>query len=88
MNKYVFRENTHNIRNFQIISKEKKNGKLCEKHYHIGHLSLGSSLGEFKRKITDYKCETCFCRLWQTYHQKIRCIIENEIFISIFVKKL
>ena len=28
-----------------------------------------TSLNSFKAKIKTWKCETCVCRLYQTYHQ-------------------
>ena len=38
---------------------------LPEKH------KTSISLKSFKTKIKIWKCETCFCRLCQTYHQNL-----------------
>ena len=77
---FLFHENTHNIQNFQIISNESKKSVWCgletvkyrtplfwanlpEKY------KTAISLNSFKTKIKAWKCETCICRLCQTYHQ-------------------
>ena len=74
--------NTQNIRNFQIISNESKKSvrhgldtvkyrtpllwaNLPEKY------KTATSLNSFKTKIKAWKCETCVCRLCQTYHQNL-----------------
>ena len=79
---FLFRENTHNIRNFQIISNQSKKSvrygvetvkyrtplfwaNLPEKY------KTATSLNCFKTKIKTWKCETCVCRLCQTYHQNL-----------------
>ena len=76
---FLFRENTDNIWNSQIISNESKKsvrygldtakyrtpllwGNLPEKY------KTATSLNSFKTKIKASTCETCVCRLCQTYH--------------------
>ena len=76
---FLFCENTHNIRNFQIISNESKKTVrygletvkyrtplLCENLPE--NYKTARSLNNFKTKIKTWKCETCVCRLCQTYH--------------------
>ena len=82
---FLFRENTHNIWNFQIISNESKKSirygletvkyrtpliwaNLPEKY------KTTTSLNSFKTKIKEWKCETCVCRLFQTYYQNLGCL--------------
>ena len=75
----LFRENTHNIRNFQTISNDSKNTV----RYGLETVKYGTPLlwanlpekyktatspNSFKTKIKTWKCKTCVCRLCQTYH--------------------
>ena len=73
-NFFIFRENTHNLRDFQIIlNKNKKTVRyrLETIFYRIPLLwtnlpeeyKLANSLSEFKSKIKTWKCDTCVCRL-------------------------
>ena len=59
----LFSENTHNIRNFQIISNESK------KTARYGKYETATSQNSFKTKIKTWKCKTCAYWLCQTYHQ-------------------
>ena len=79
---FLFRENTHNIRNFQIIPNESKKTVRCGLEtvkYRTPLLwanlpekyKTAASLKSFKTKIKTPKCETCVCRLCQTYHQNL-----------------
>ena len=66
----LFREYTHNIRNFQIIPDEttvkcRTLGKLLWANLPEKYKSA-TSLHSFKRKIKTWKCETSVCRLCQT----------------------
>ena len=81
-NFFVFRENTYNIRNIQIISNENKKtvrygqetikfrtpplwANLPEEY------KLANSLNMFKRKIKNWKCETCPSQLCQTFQKDL-----------------
>ena len=77
---FLFSENTHNIRNFQIIYNESKKtvryGLETAKYRTPllwanlpGKYKTATSLNSFKTKIKAWKCETCVCRLCQTFHQ-------------------
>ena len=79
---FLFRENTHNILNFQIIFNEAKKtvryGLETVKYRTpllwanlTGKYKTTTSLNSFKTKIKTWKCETCVCRLCQTYHQNL-----------------
>ena len=79
---FIFRENTHNIRNFQIISNEnKKTVRYVQETIKFRTPSLWANLPEeykfanslniFKRKIKNWKCETCPCRLCQTFQEDL-----------------
>ena len=70
---FLFRENTHNIRNFQIISNESRKSVrygLETVKYRTPLLwanlsekyKTATSLNSFKKKIKAWKCETCFAR--------------------------
>ena len=77
-----FRENIHNIRNFQIIANENKNTvidrleTICYRTPYMwanlleeyGHHKF---IGKFQEKIKNWKCETCICRLCRTYEQNL-----------------
>ena len=80
---FLLCENTDNIRNFQIISNESKKSIRYGLHtvkYRTPLLcanlpekyKTATSLNSFKTKIKSWKCETCVCRLCQTYHQNLR----------------
>ena len=69
---FLFRENTHNIRNFQIIFNESKKSVRYGLHTAKNRTQLlwanlpekyktATSLNNFKRKIKAWKCETCVC---------------------------
>ena len=79
---FLFHENTDNIRNFQMTSNESKKTlrhgletvkyrtpllwvNLPEKY------KTATSLNSFKTKIKIWKCDTCVCRLYQTYHENV-----------------
>ena len=79
---FLLCENTHGLRNFQIISNESKKSV----RYGLGTVKYGrplllanlpekyktaTSLNNFKTKIKAWKCEACVGRLWQTYHQSL-----------------
>ena len=77
---FLFRENSHISRNFQIISNESKKTVRCgleTVQYRIllvranllEKYKTTSSINSFKTKIKTWKCETCICRLCQTYVQ-------------------
>ena len=77
---FLFRENTHNIRNFQIIYNESKKtvryGLETAKYRTLllwanlpGKYKTATSLNSFKTKIKAWKRETCVCQLCQTFHQ-------------------
>ena len=79
---FLFRENTHNIQNFQIISNASKKTVrygLETMKYRTplllpdlpGKCKTTTSLNSFKIKIKTWKCETWVCRLCQTYHQNL-----------------
>ena len=78
---FLFRENTHNIRNIQIIFNESKKtvryGLETVKYStpllwaNLPENYKTTSLKSFKTKIKTWKCETCACRLCQTYHQNL-----------------
>ena len=76
-NFFIFRENADNIRNFQILSNENKNpvrygqGTITFRTPSLWanlpeEYKLINSLNIFKRKIKNWKCETCPCWLCQT----------------------
>ena len=73
---FLFRENTDNIRNFQIISNVSKKSTV---KYRIPLLwanlpekyKTSTSLNSSKTKIKAWKCETWVCWLCQTYHQNL-----------------
>ena len=81
-NLFIFRENIHNIKNFQIIANENKNtvryglDTICYRTPYLWaslpeeykHLN---SVRKFKEKIKKWKCETCVCRLCRTYEQNL-----------------
>ena len=82
-NLFIFREN--NIRNLQIIANENKNKvrygmeTIC---YRTPYLWASlpeeyknlNSVGKFKEKLKNWKCETCICRLCRTYEQNLGSI--------------
>ena len=81
-NLLIFRENIHNIRNFQIIANENNNTvtysleTIC---YRTPYLWVSlpeeykhqNSVGKFKEKIKNRKCDKCICRLCRTYEQNL-----------------
>ena len=80
---FLFQENTHNIWNFQVMSNESKitvryGLETVEYRTPIIRANLPekckttASLNSFKTKIKTWKCETCTCRLCQTYHKNVR----------------
>ena len=82
---FIFWENTHNIRNFLIISNENKKilsyGKKTIKFRTPSvranlpeEYKLANSLNIFKRKIKNWKCKTWSCRICQTFQKKIAFI--------------
>ena len=84
-NFFTFRENTHNLRNFQIISnKNKKTVRYGSEtiSYKTPLLwanlpeeyKLANSLSEFKSKIKTWKCDTCVCRLCRPFLQNLSFI--------------
>ena len=75
---FLFRENTHNIRNFQMISKEPKKtvryGLETVKYRALllwvnlpEEYKTTASLNNFKTKTKTGKSETCVCPLCHTY---------------------
>ena len=79
---FLFREITHNIRNFQIISNESKKTVrygLETVKYRTPLLwanlpekyKTATSLNSFKTKIETWKYGTYVCRLCQTYQQNL-----------------
>ena len=84
-NLFIFRENIQNDRNFQIIANDNKNTVrywlevICHRiPYLCAILSEeykhDNSVGKFKEKIKNWKCETCICGLCGTYEQKLHFI--------------
>ena len=81
-NSFIFRENIHNIRNFQFIANENKNtvryglDTMCYRTPSLWaslpeeykHLN---SVRKFKEKIKKWKSERCVCRLCRTYEQNL-----------------
>ena len=78
----LFRENTHNIRNFQIISNESKKSlryglETVKYRTPLVRANLpekyktATSLNSSKTKIKAWKRGTCVCWLCQTYHQNL-----------------
>ena len=72
-NFFIFRENTNNLRTFQIILNENK--KIVRYGSETisyrtpllwvnlpGEYKSANSLNEFKSKIKTWKCDTCVCR--------------------------
>ena len=77
-NFFIFWENIHNIRNSQTINNENKSTVrygLETISYRTPYLWASppeeyknlNSVGKFKEKIKNWKCETCICRLCRTY---------------------
>ena len=81
-NIFIFRENTHNLRNFQVILNENK----ITVRYGSETISyrtpllwanlpeeckLTNSLSEFKSKMKTWKCDTCVCRLCRPFLQNL-----------------
>ena len=71
---FMFRENTHNLRNFQIKLNKSKETVRCGSEtisYRTPFLwanlleeyKLANSLSELKSKIKRWKCDTCVCCL-------------------------
>ena len=42
-----------------------------------------NSVGKFKEKIENWKCETCICRLYRTYEQNLPFSYFLSLFLSI-----
>ena len=76
-NFFLFRENTHNVWNFQIISNVSKKKvrydfEMVKYRTQLPEMyKTATSLNSFKTKIKTWKCETCVCRLCRTYHQNL-----------------
>ena len=81
-NFFLFRENTHNIWNFQITSNESKKSvrhglEVVKYRTPLVWSNLpekqktATSLNSFKTKIKAWKRGRCVCRLCQTYHQNL-----------------
>ena len=79
---FLLRENTNIIRDFLVISNApKKTVRYSLEMVKYGTPLLwenlpekyktATSLNSFKTKIKAWKCETCVCRLCQTYHQNL-----------------
>ena len=77
-NFFIFRENTHNLRNFQIILNENKKTVRYGSEtisYRTPLLwanlpekyKLANSLSEFKSKIKTWKCDVCVCQLYRPF---------------------
>ena len=79
---FIFRENTHNLRNSQIML----NGNKKTARYGSETISyrtpllltnlpeeykLTNSLSEFKSKMKTWKCDTCVCRLCRPFLQNL-----------------
>ena len=84
-NFFIFRENIHDIRNFQMIANDSKNTVrygLETTCYRTPQLWASlpekykhqNSVGKFKETIKTWKCETCICRLCRTYEQNLGVI--------------
>ena len=81
-NIFIFRENTHNLRNFQVILNENKitvrYGSETISYripllwaYFSEECKLTNSLSEFKSEIKTWKCDTCVCRLCRPFRQNL-----------------
>ena len=75
---FLYRENTHSLRNFQIILNEnKKTARYGSKTISYrtpllwanlpAEYKLADSLSEFESKIKTWKCDTCFCWLCRPF---------------------
>ena len=95
-NLFIFRENIHNVRNFQIIANENKNTvrysleAICYRTPYLCAIlpeenKNENSVAKFKEKIKNWKCETCICGLCSTYEQKLRFICD---FLKLFLSKV
>ena len=84
-NLFIFQENIHNIRNFQIIANENKNTvryDLETIYYRTPYLwtslpeecKYQNVVGKFKEKVKNWKCESCICQLCCTYEQNLGCV--------------
>ena len=81
-NFFIFRENIHSLRNFQIILNENKKtvtygSKTISYRTPLFWANipeeneLANSLNEFKSKIKTWKCDTCVCRLCRSFLQNL-----------------
>ena len=81
-NIFIFRENTHNLRNFRIIlNKNKQTVRYGSETISSRtplfwanlpeEYKLANSLSEFKSKIKSWKCDTCICWLCQSFLQNL-----------------
>ena len=79
---FVFRENTHNIRNYQILSNNVRKTVrygletiFCRSHFLWANLpqayKLQKSLSAFKRKMRQWNGEICVSRLCKVYEPNI-----------------
>ena len=84
-NFFMFRGNTHNLRNFQIILNENKKTVRYGSEtisYRTPFLwvnlpeeyKLANSLSEFKSEIKTGKSDTCVCRLCRPFLQNLGSI--------------
>ena len=86
---FVFRENTHNIRNYQILSNNARKTVtygletiLYRSPFLWAHLpqeyKSQKSLSAFKRKIKEWNGEICVTRLCKVYDPSIGFILNKE----------
>ena len=80
-NLLVFREKLHYIKNFLLIYNENEK-RLYDELEALSYrtplrlaicqmnIILASSLGEFKKKIKDWKCETWVCLLYHSHKKR------------------
>ena len=94
---FLFHKNTHNIRNFEMISNESKKtvryGLETAKHRALllwvnlpEKYKTAASLNSFKTKTKTWKCQTCLCPLCQTYLKYLEFIyvVFSVVFSSPF----
>ena len=91
---FLFHKNTHDIRNFEMISNESKKtvryGLEMVKHRALllwanlpEKYKTATSLNSFKTKTKTWKCQTCLCPLCQTYLKYLQFLyVVFEIVLS------
>ena len=94
----ICRENTHNLRNFQIIlNKNKENSKYGSEtmSYKTPLLwanlpkeyKLPNSLSEFKSKIKTWKCDACGLSVMPTFPSEFRSYLNTPLRLIVSILK-